>query len=72
MIFCDADITHVPHICCILSCFKIIFCLKINLANSELFQAGDECDIDSLAWILGCKFGNLPATYLGLPIGCKL
>lgn len=28
-------------------------------------------NIESLAWILGCKIGSLPSSYLGLPLGAK-
>lgn len=45
--------------------------LKINLAKSEMYQIGEEYDIESLAWILGCKNGCLPATYLGLLVGAS-
>lgn len=45
--------------------------LKINLAKSEMFQVGEECNMESLAWILGCKINTLPASYLGLPLGAS-
>lgn len=28
-------------------------------------------DIESLTWILGCKIGHLPSSYLGLPLGAS-
>lgn len=70
MIFCDADARQVAYLRCILTCFEVVSGLKINLTKSEIFQVGDECDIDSLAWILGCKIGSLPA-YLGLLLGAS-
>lgn len=71
MIFCDANIRQVAYLCCIVSYFEVVSGLKINLTKSELFQVGVECDIESLVWILGCKIGNLLATYLGLLLGAS-
>lgn len=45
--------------------------LSINLGKSEIFNVGVVPNIDSLAWILGCKKGTLPTSYLGLPLGAK-
>lgn len=71
MIFCDADMRQVAYLRCVLTCFEAVSGLKINLAKSELFQVGEDCDVESLAWILGCKIGSLPANYLGLPSGAS-
>lgn len=49
---------------CILGCFEVVSGLKINLAKSKMYQVGKDCDITSLTWILGCKIGCLPSTYL--------
>lgn len=54
-----------------MGCFEAISGLKINLTKSELFQVGGGCDIESLAWVLGCKIGHLPSSYLGLPLGAS-
>lgn len=56
---------------CILFGFEVVSGLPINLGKSKLFQVGDVPNIDSLAWILGCKIGFLPSSYLGLPLGAK-
>lgn len=69
MIFCDAESRQVAYPCCVLTCFEAVSGLKINLVKSERFQVKEDCDIESLAWILDCKIGNLSATYLGLPLG---
>lgn len=71
MMFCDTDVTQLGYLRCILSCFEVVSGLKINLVKSELFQVGEDCDIDSLTWILGCEIGCLPASYLGLPLGAN-
>lgn len=49
MIFCDADVHQVGYLRCILRCFEIV------LDKSEIFQVGENCDIENLAWILHCK-----------------
>lgn len=36
-----------------------------------IFQVGEDCDIESLAWILGYKICSLLASYLGLPLGAS-
>lgn len=56
---------------CILRCFEVVSGLKINLAKSGIYSVGENCDIVSLAWLLGCIIGSLPASYLGLPLGAN-
>lgn len=46
--------------------------LNINLGKSEIFNVRVVPYIDCLDWILGCKKGTLPTSYLGLPLGAKL
>ncbi|RVW27828.1 Transposon TX1 uncharacterized 149 kDa protein [Vitis vinifera] len=43
--------------------------LKINLKKSEIIPVGGVEDVDRAAAVFGCKVGNLPTTYLGLPLG---
>lgn len=71
MIFCDADVRQLGYFRCLLSCFETVLGLKISLFKSELFQVGEEYNIESLAWVLGCKIGYLPLSYLCLPIGAS-
>ena len=42
--------------------------LKINLKKSEIIPVGGVEDVDRVAAVFGCKVGNLPTTYLGLPL----
>lgn len=51
--------------------FEAVLGLKINLAKSELFPVEEVQNLESLAWILGCKIGSLSTSYLGLPLGAK-
>ena len=48
--------------------------LKINYDKSEIFSVGVELAEQSrIASIFGCKVGQFPLTYLGLPVSdCKL
>ncbi|RVW88357.1 LINE-1 retrotransposable element ORF2 protein [Vitis vinifera] len=43
--------------------------LRINLAKSEIILVGEVDEILEMAVELGCKVGQLPSTYLGLPLG---
>ncbi|RVX12485.1 putative ribonuclease H protein [Vitis vinifera] len=48
---------------------EIRFDLKINLQKSEIIPVGEVEDVDRATTDFGCKVGNLPTTYLGLPLG---
>ena len=43
--------------------------LKINLGKSNFILVGRVENLEDLASIIGCKVGDLPTTYLGLPLG---
>ena len=43
--------------------------LRINLAKSEIIPVGEVQGIEELAMELGCRVGQLPTVYLGLPLG---
>ena len=45
--------------------------LNINLDISSILPVGDVENVESLAREFGCKVGELPSTYLGLPLGEK-
>lgn len=69
--YCNADARKLGYLRCILSCFEGVSGLKINLAKSKIYQVGDDCESESLAWILGWKIGRVSAMYLGLPLGAS-
>ena len=50
----------------ILVWFEALSGLKINLDKSYILLVGD---VERLACELGCKVGELPTTYIGLPFG---
>ena len=49
-------------------CFEVVSGLKINLQKSEIIPVGEVEDVDRATTDFGCKVGNLPTTYLGLPL----
>ena len=71
ILFCEATLDQISHLCWLLMCFEALSGLKINLVKSELILIGSIPSIDMLARGLGCKVGNLPSTYLRLPLGAR-
>ena len=51
--------------------FEAAFGLKINMEKSSIILVGIVENIESLAREVGCKVGELPTTYLGLPLGAN-
>ena len=49
--------------------FEAFSGLKINLNKSVIIPLGKVDNVEVLAAKLGCGFGSLPSTYLGLPLG---
>ena len=57
----------------LLKCFKEISGLKINLSKSKLFGIGVGIEeVQRWAHDLGCGWGTLPFTYLGLSVGTNM
>ncbi|KAJ9566035.1 hypothetical protein OSB04_002001 [Centaurea solstitialis] len=57
----------------ILRCFHLSSGLKVNFRKSSIVGIGvNDSEISSLAYLLNCKVGSLPLTYLGLPIGARM
>ncbi|RVX11694.1 putative ribonuclease H protein [Vitis vinifera] len=55
----------------ILCWFEAVSGLRINLAKSEIIPVGEVEEILEMTVELGCKVGQLPSTYLGLPLGAS-
>ncbi|XP_071699108.1 uncharacterized protein [Rutidosis leptorrhynchoides] len=54
----------------VLKCFENLSGLKVNFHKSVLYGLGVACgDVERLATRVGCKVGELPFIYLGLPVG---
>ncbi|RVX01086.1 Transposon TX1 uncharacterized 149 kDa protein [Vitis vinifera] len=45
--------------------------LKINLDKSEVIPVGEVEGVNEMAVEIGCRVGQLPAVYLGLPLGAS-
>lgn len=57
----------------ILSCFQLLSGLKINVGKSKIFGLGvREEEVQAWARCVGCGWGVLPFTYLGLPVGASM
>ncbi|GJT00454.1 RNA-directed DNA polymerase, eukaryota, reverse transcriptase zinc-binding domain protein, partial [Tanacetum coccineum] len=53
--------------------FEKVSGLKVNLNKSIVYSLGvDQCAVERMARWMGCSVGELPLTYLGLPIGAKV
>ena len=48
--------------------FEVVSRLRINLEKRELIPVGSVENIDDLAMEFGFRVGNLPFTYLRLPL----
>lgn len=69
LIFCDASFSQVENLKMILKWFEWLSGLKINYGKCELIGVKvDGSQVDYLANVFGCKVGNLPSKYLGLPL----
>lgn len=66
LIFGDAKVEQVSHMSLILTVFE-----AASGRKSQLFTVNIVPNIQRLAGSLGCELGNLPTTYLGLPLGAK-
>ena len=71
LIFCDADPSQLLFLRLVLTWFKTVSSLRINLGKSESVHVGDVADIEELVGLLGCKTSALPMKHLGLPLGAR-
>ena len=69
ILFCDADVEQILHIRLLLLSFQAVTSLKVNVHKSEMIPIGEVDDVHALAEILGCKVGELPMSYLDMPLG---
>lgn len=54
---------------CILRCFELASCLKVNFSKSGCVGlCVPENEVGMFASILNCKISSLPVVYLGIPI----
>ena len=71
ILFCDADSEQLMYIRMVLTCFKAITSLKVNMNKSEMVPIGEVIGLDDLVALLSCHVGSLPLQYLGMPLGAS-
>jgi hypothetical protein len=72
IIFMDNNLEKAHNMKLLLGTFEQISGLKINFHKSEVLCFGDAQDsLGSYLELFGCKHGNFPLKYLGLPIHFK-
>ena len=69
ILFYDASREQILSTRLVLTYFQVFTGLKVNVGKSEIVFIREVRNIQSLANILQCKVGNLPMTYLGMPLG---
>lgn len=69
IIFMEHDLEQAKNMKLLLCAFEQLSSIKINFYKSELFCYGEAKDYeDQYIQIFGCKFGNYPFRYLGIPM----
>lgn len=53
----------------LLLCFQVVTSLKVNVFKSKMVPIGKVDNVKILVGLLGCKVGNPPMSYLGMPLG---
>ncbi|WOG84202.1 hypothetical protein DCAR_0103384 [Daucus carota subsp. sativus] len=70
IVFVDNTLESISGVKKVLQCFQMISGLKINYEKSEIFAHNSSFSTQMEgARIFGCKVGQWPMTYLGVPIG---
>ena len=69
MVMCNADPEQLMYVRLVLTGFEAVTGLKVNMAKSEMVPVGEVGNLQVLADILCCRIGELPMTYLGMPLG---
>lgn len=66
-------VNNIKNLLKFLHCFQAASGLKINIGKSKLYGVGvGSEEAQSWASSLGCSDGELPFTYLGLPVGREM
>ncbi|RVW16678.1 LINE-1 reverse transcriptase-like [Vitis vinifera] len=69
IVFCEAKKESLLYLSWILLWFEAASGLKINLEKSMVIPVGEVEGALDMAAEIGCKVGQLPTVYLGLPLG---
>ncbi|RVW86004.1 putative ribonuclease H protein [Vitis vinifera] len=71
IVFCEAKKESLLHLSWILFWFKATSGLKINLDKRMVIPVGEVDGVLEMAAKIGCRVGQLPTVYLGLPLGAS-
>jgi hypothetical protein len=69
ILFCDADMSQLLYVQMVLTCFEVATGLRVNMSKSEMVPVGEVQNMSELAESLCCRIGELPLSYLGMPLG---
>ena len=69
LIFCGAEEAQVRNAKATILCFEAVSGLKVNFCKSEVIGLRtEEPLLFKVSDIMGCKTGDLPTSYLGMPL----
>ncbi|WMV11160.1 hypothetical protein MTR67_004545 [Solanum verrucosum] len=71
LVFCEVEAKQILILRVIFVIFEVVSGLHINWGKSFIYPINSVINIDVLASKLGGKVGELPTTYLGMPLGAK-
>ena len=72
ILFMDHNLEQAKNMKLLLTFFEQLFGLKINFHKSEVFCYGEAKDFeDQYTELFGCKLGEYPFRYLGIPMHHK-
>jgi hypothetical protein len=71
IVFCNANRDQLLHFRMVLAGFEAVTSLGVNMGKSELVPVGEVNNVGQLAEILCCRVGDLPMSYLGMPLGAS-
>jgi hypothetical protein len=71
ILFCDADMSQLLYVRMVLNFFEAATSLRVNMSKSEMVPVGKVQNLSDLAESLWCHIGELPLSYLGMPLGAS-
>ncbi|WMV22464.1 hypothetical protein MTR67_015849 [Solanum verrucosum] len=71
LVFCEAETKQILILRVIFVIFEAVSGLHINWGKSFIYPINSVLNTEVLARTLGGKVGELPTTYLGMPLGAK-
>ncbi|WMV40396.1 hypothetical protein MTR67_033781 [Solanum verrucosum] len=71
LVFCGTEEDQLKHLRIIFILFEAVSGLHINWSKSFVYPVNEVPEINRLAGILGGKVGEMPTTYLGMPLGAN-